>query len=168
MTMATLNLIIDGVTVPVQLDTSLLPAGPVGPAGPAGPAGPPGAQGPAGASGSGTVDIPTLATAVAAQLASTVAVVDIKTLAQEVEAQIQATPPPASVTIPPATSITDSKGNVWTVVAGVVQMNGKPAGFSANVTELVYVNQTIWQTANGSWFSWTGTTWSAGTTTAPL
>lgn len=154
-TLVTVNLTIDGVVVPVQLDTSTLPPGPAGAVGPVGP------QGPAGVS---TVDIPTLATAVAAQLASTVAVVDIETLAQEVEAQLN-----GQVTIPPATSITDSTGNVWTIAAGVVQMNGKPAGFSAGVTQLAYVKPVIWQFNGTLWFSWNGTNaWnSPGTATAP-
>jgi len=67
----------------------------------------------------------------------------------------------AGTTIPSATpgigSITDINGAVWTVTsAGVVQKNGANAGFSSNVTRIVYVNNVIWQTnAAGNWYYWT-------------
>jgi hypothetical protein len=68
-------------------------------------------------------------------------------------------------------SLTDASGNAWTIVNGVVDENGAAAGVSANVTEIAYVNSTIWQENSASlWWSWTGTGWSsgAGTSTSPL
>jgi hypothetical protein len=70
-----------------------------------------------------------------------------------------------------AGALTDASGNAWTIVNGVVDENGAAAGVSANVTEIAYVNGTIWQeNASSLWWSWTGTGWSAtaGTSTSPL
>ncbi len=68
-------------------------------------------------------------------------------------------------------SLTDASGNTWTIAGGVVDENGAAAGYSANVSEIAYVNGTIWQeNASKLWWSWTGTAWSAGsgTSTSPL
>nr|WP_294527671.1 cellulase family glycosylhydrolase [uncultured Rhodopila sp.] len=68
-------------------------------------------------------------------------------------------------------SLTDASGNAWTIVNGVVDENGAAAGVSSGVTELAYVNATIWQeNASSLWWSWSGTAWStgAGTSTSPL
>jgi hypothetical protein len=70
-----------------------------------------------------------------------------------------------------ASAITDASGNSWTLVNGVVDENGTAAGYSAGVTEIAYVNGTVWQeNASSLWWSWTGTGWSsgAGTSTSPL
>ncbi len=63
-------------------------------------------------------------------------------------------------TIPSASSIADSSLNTWTVSSGVVYKNGMAAGYTANVTLLLYYNGTIYQKNNvGSWWSWNGSTW---------
>lgn len=63
---------------------------------------------------------------------------------------------PSGATIP----IYDSVGNAWTVVSGVVQVNGAPAGTSYNVAQLLFYNGTIYQeTTSRFWFSWSGTAW---------
>jgi hypothetical protein len=70
-----------------------------------------------------------------------------------------------------AAAITDATGNRWTLANGVVQVNGAPAGYSANTSEIAYVGGTVWQkNASNLWWSWTGNAWSAGngTTTSPL
>jgi len=65
-------------------------------------------------------------------------------------------------TIPSATQITDSSGNVWTVSGGVVYANGALAGYSANVTLLLYDNGVIYQeNSAGGWWSWNGRAWTS-------
>ena len=60
-------------------------------------------------------------------------------------------------------SITDASGNVWTIAAGVVDENGQAAGYSENVSELAYVNGTIWQeNTSNLWWEWNGSTWPGG------
>jgi len=73
---------------------------------------------------------------------------------------------PSGSTIP----ITDGQGNAWTVVGGVAQENGKPAGYSKGVTELAYVNGAIWQYNGALWWQWNGTAWvpTNGTAVSPL
>jgi hypothetical protein len=69
---------------------------------------------------------------------------------------------PSGTTIPSATQIIDSSGTIWTVSGGVISENGAPAGYSANVTLLVYENNTIYQeNAAGGWWSWTNGTWAS-------
>lgn len=64
-------------------------------------------------------------------------------------------------TIPAASSITDSSGNVWTVTGGVISKNGALAGFSAAVILLLYYNGIIYQeNSSNQWFQWLGTAWS--------
>lgn len=94
------------------------------------------------------------------------------------------TPSPAPTPVPTPTSandtvvaagsgqaITDASGNTWTIVNGVAQENGQAAGYSAGVTQIAYVNGTVWQ-ENGShlWWSWGGSAWAGGngTSTSPL
>ena len=69
-----------------------------------------------------------------------------------------------------ASAITDASGNQWTIANGAVQENGAAAGYSANVSEIAYVNGTVWQENAGNlWWSWNGTAWPGnGTTTSPL
>nr|WP_294553582.1 cellulase family glycosylhydrolase [uncultured Rhodopila sp.] len=92
---------------------------------------------------------------------------------------LPAAPPPKPTASPndtvvlagSASAITDASGNSWTLVSGVVDENGTAAGYSAGVTEIAYVNGTLWQeNASSLWWSWTGTGWSsgAGTSTSPL
>jgi hypothetical protein len=67
--------------------------------------------------------------------------------------------------------ITDAQGNAWTIANGLVLENGAPAGYSARVIELAYVNGTIWQeNADTMWWQWTGMGWGPdlGTPTSPV
>lgn len=69
-------------------------------------------------------------------------------------------------TIPTVSQIVDSSLNIWTIVGGVVQMNGTNAGFSGSVVLLLYFNTTIYQqNSSANWWFWTGTGWQ--TTTDP-
>jgi hypothetical protein len=68
----------------------------------------------------------------------------------------------SGTTIPSATEIIDGSDNVWTVADGVIYENGRSAGYSNNVTHLLYVSNTIYQeNAAGGWWSWNGSTWVA-------
>jgi hypothetical protein len=80
------------------------------------------------------------------------------------------TAPPPPTTSPSGTvvtngssnSIIDSHGNAWTIKSGVVDENGSPAGYSAHVAEIAYVNNLVYQeNSAGNWWDWTGTTWAA-------
>jgi hypothetical protein len=95
-----------------------------------------------------------------------------------------ATPTPTSTATPSANdttvisgspaAITDASGNEWTIASnGEVAVNGVDDTTTANVTELAYVNGTIWQeNSNDLWWGKTSPTasWSpsAGTATSPL
>jgi hypothetical protein len=75
--------------------------------------------------------------------------------------------------IPSSTQIVDRALNVWTVNGGVINKGGKAAGYSANVSLLLYVGDTVYQQNKSClWWSWNGRTWvatgnpSAGTTPA--
>lgn len=58
------------------------------------------------------------------------------------------------------TPLIDSNGDQWTLVAGQVLKNGSPAGYSANVTLLLYWNHIIYQQNNaGGWWNWVNNTW---------
>jgi len=75
----------------------------------------------------------------------------------------RATPSPNGTSVPASPQITDSSGNVWTIGGAVVYENGALAGYSENVTELVYQSGTIYQeTSAGNWYTWNGSTWVAG------
>jgi Ricin-type beta-trefoil lectin domain len=77
------------------------------------------------------------------------------------------TPTPAVTPTPtacePATNaITDAGGNQWWVSGGQVYENCKLAGFSAQVIDLVKVNNVIYQeNSSFKWWDWNGTTWVA-------
>jgi hypothetical protein len=70
------------------------------------------------------------------------------------------------------TAITDGSGAKWTITStGQVALNGVADTTTANVTELVYVNNEVWQeNAAGMWYGKTSSAaaWSAGTSTSPL
>lgn len=71
-------------------------------------------------------------------------------------------PSPDGSTIPTLTQLLDAKLNKWTLVAGVVQINGANAGFSLNVTLLLYFKGVIYQqNKTGGWWGWTNSTWLA-------
>jgi hypothetical protein len=95
-----------------------------------------------------------------------------------------ATPTPTAAATPSANdttvtagstaAITDASGNQWTITSGgQVAANGTADTTTANVTELAYVNGTVWQeNASDLWWSKTSPTasWSPGngTSTSPL
>jgi beta-glucanase (GH16 family) len=68
-----------------------------------------------------------------------------------------------------ASAITDAAGNRWTIsTTHTVLENAKAAGFTANVAEIAYVNGTLWQENTAkSWYSWTGSAWTAGADPLP-
>jgi hypothetical protein len=67
---------------------------------------------------------------------------------------------PNGTTIPSATQITDSSGNVWAISGGVIYENGALAAYSNGVTLLLYDNNIIYQeNSAGGWWSWNGSTW---------
>ncbi len=75
---------------------------------------------------------------------------------------------PSGTTIPSATQITDSSGNVWTVSGNVVYKNGALAGSSANAARLLYDNSTIYQeNSAGGWWSWNGSSWKSSSDPVP-
>jgi len=71
-----------------------------------------------------------------------------------------------------ASAITDAAGNKWTITSGAqVAVNGTADVTTANVTELAYVNGTIWQeNASALWWGETSPAagWTGGTATSPL
>lgn len=71
-----------------------------------------------------------------------------------------ATPSASGTTIPPAASIIDASGNTWTVKNGVVYSNGSLAGYSANVTLLLWFGGNMYAEASDNTFwKWTGSVW---------
>jgi Glycosyl hydrolase family 26 len=70
--------------------------------------------------------------------------------------------------IPSATQIVDSAHNVWTVVGGSVKESGVAAGFTANVSLVLYYGGTIYQENTAClWWSWTGGAWVTTSNPAP-
>ena len=67
-------------------------------------------------------------------------------------------------------AITDAAGNLWTISStNAVLENGKAAAFTANVAEIAYVSNTVWQeNTSNQWYSWTGSGWSAGADPLPV
>ncbi|MEA2740362.1 MAG: hypothetical protein QOH05_3669, partial [Acetobacteraceae bacterium] len=92
------------------------------------------------------------------------------------------TPTPAATASPNDTmvlagatnAITDASGNTWTITStGQVAVNGTADSTTANVNELAYVNNEVWQeNTSNLWWGKTSTTaaWApgAGTSTSPL
>lgn len=82
--------------------------------------------------------------------------------------------PPNNRSAGSSAAVTDASGNAWTITAGgQVAINGTADATTGNVTELAYVNGTIWQENSAN--MWWGETqpnaaWSpqAGTATSPL
>jgi hypothetical protein len=70
---------------------------------------------------------------------------------------------PSGASIPSSPQLNDSNGNYWTVLNGVVQINGANAGFTDQVVLLLYYNHVIYQqNAAGGWWYWNGS-WVATT-----
>ncbi|WP_144107636.1 hypothetical protein [Paraburkholderia sp. BCC1886] len=68
----------------------------------------------------------------------------------------------SGTTMPPAASITDSTGAVWTLSKGSVYRNGVMPGNNYNVTLVLYYNGTIYhQGTGGQFYAWNGSQWVA-------
>lgn len=82
-------------------------------------------------------------------------------------APLHAQPSPNGTRLPPATSLVDASGVVWTInAARQVLRNGLPAG-SGFGTMLVWSDGTVSVLGtDNAWWRWTGTAWVPGT--APL
>lgn len=66
---------------------------------------------------------------------------------------------PSGTTLPVAGTICDGT-NSWALVAGIVYENGVKAGFTQNVTLLLFYNSNIYQqNASALWWVWQGGTW---------
>jgi hypothetical protein len=69
---------------------------------------------------------------------------------------------PNGSTIPGVNQLIDSQLNIWTVVSGVVYKNGATAGFTSEVTVLLYYSGFIFQeNINSAWWGWNGSAWIA-------
>ncbi len=69
---------------------------------------------------------------------------------------------PSGTEVPPAASITDNQGALWTLVNGSVYRNGVAAGNTYNVSLLLwYGNGVYHQGTGGQFYGWNGTTWLA-------
>jgi hypothetical protein len=63
-------------------------------------------------------------------------------------------------TITPGQTLTDSAGNAWAITAaGTVTVNGKPAAYTADVSQIVNANGVVYQQAFGHWWGWDGSGW---------
>ena len=87
-----------------------------------------------------------------------------------------ASPNGTTVIGPNGGSITDGKGNVWSIsTSGLVVENGVTNKFTANVTELAYKNGVLWQeNTSHLWYAEEGNVpgnyhgWSPATSVAPV
>ncbi|WOD18637.1 hypothetical protein [Paraburkholderia kirstenboschensis] len=78
------------------------------------------------------------------------------------EAKAHAAASANGTAIPPASSITDSTGAVWTLSGGVVYRNGAKAGNTYNVTLISYYGNTIYSCGTGGqYYAWNGSGWVA-------
>jgi hypothetical protein len=70
-------------------------------------------------------------------------------------------PPATPPSVTPGHIFTDAKGNVWSLTAqGTVTENGKAAGYTAEVSQIVVVNGILYQeTTFGEWWGWDGSKW---------
>ncbi|MFM0340775.1 hypothetical protein [Paraburkholderia fungorum] len=77
------------------------------------------------------------------------------------KATVRASAASASGTsMPPAASITDSTGAVWTLSGGVVYQNGAKAGNNYNVKlALWYAGSIYHENTSGQFYQWNGSTW---------
>jgi len=119
---------------------------------------------------------------VALQTALTQLIADVNTLQPPAP-----TPTPIPIPTPPAgpaesksgTTITDTNGkiydaalSIWTLANGdglEVMCNGQAAGYTANVSLLLYYNGTVYQSnADGGWWNWTGGGWADASDPRPV
>jgi hypothetical protein len=97
-------------------------------------------------------------TAVAANAVDPVAVVDAA----------KHPPSVSGTTIPPATSINDEWGAVWSVKNGVVYRAGRTAGSTAGVKLLLwYAGKMYQQGSDNSWWVWQKSNWAASADPRP-
>ncbi|KAA1006837.1 hypothetical protein FVF58_25105, partial [Paraburkholderia panacisoli] len=62
--------------------------------------------------------------------------------------------------MPPASSITDSAGAVWTLSGGLLYKNGAVAGGNYNVALALWYNGSIYhQNKSGQFYQWNGSAW---------
>lgn len=77
------------------------------------------------------------------------------------KASSSATVSSSGTTVPPATSISDSAGNTWTLASGAVTKNGSAVstGAAGSLVLILYYNGTIYaKDASGTWFK-NGSPW---------
>lgn len=67
-------------------------------------------------------------------------------------------------------SIVDAQGAVWTITSnGQIAKNGTTDTVTNSVTQLAYVNHSLWQVNTAKdWYQWLGTSWGQGTKKSPL
>jgi YVTN family beta-propeller protein len=118
---------------------------------------PPSANSPSSASSASSASSPSSASSASS------AAPDVKAAAETTAAATAAaTGSPNGAAIPPESKIIDSAGHVWTLAGGIVYENGAKAGYSLNVTLLLYDNKIIYsENSAGSWYSWSGKAWKA-------
>ena len=64
--------------------------------------------------------------------------------------------------IPPASSITDSSGGVWTLSGGLAYLNGQVAGGNYNTSLVLWYGGSIYcKNIDARFYQWTGTGWQA-------
>lgn len=62
--------------------------------------------------------------------------------------------------MPPASSITDSSGGVWTLSGAVAYLNGQVAGGNYNTSLVIWLGGYIYcENTSGQFYLWTGTRW---------
>ncbi len=62
-----------------------------------------------------------------------------------------------ATTISASTAIIDSNKNIWTFLDGVIYENGIAVGSTANVTELIYLDQVVYEeTSAGAYYAYNG------------
>ncbi|MCC8390992.1 hypothetical protein LJ656_00195 [Paraburkholderia sp. MMS20-SJTR3] len=65
-----------------------------------------------------------------------------------------------NTSIPPASSLTDGNGDVWTLSGGSVYKNGQKAGNNYNVSLVLFYGNTIYhEGTGGQFYGWTGSGW---------
>ena len=62
-----------------------------------------------------------------------------------------------TTTTSPSVAIVDSNQNIWAFLSGVVYENGATAGYTGGVTELIYLDQVVYQEiSSGSYYAYNG------------
>jgi hypothetical protein len=67
---------------------------------------------------------------------------------------------PCGTSIPPASEIIDSQGNVWTLTSGAqIARNGVVDPITKSVVQLLYLGEVVHQNAFGLWWAWVNGAW---------